>query len=166
MSPSPLQSNTCILFTARDNAKMHALQKPARPLFRGRFHASVWPSFEEIRQSQSCRYLHESACLVMQCTVKSLAPSASTSLIMSRSCSSLGFCPILRITVPNSTAVILPSLSLSNMENASRSSVIINALLNSHCLYLRFPRWLNHPWRTESTLIKFSALDATQNFAL
>ena len=49
-------------------------------------------------------------------------PSASTSLIISWSSASVGFCPRDRITVPSSFVVIVPSPSLSNSENASLNS--------------------------------------------
>lgn len=49
-------------------------------------------------------------------------PSASTSLIISCSSASVGFCPRERITVPSSLVVIVPSPSLSNSENASLNS--------------------------------------------
>jgi len=51
-------------------------------------------------------------------------PSASTSLIMSWSSASVGFCPSERMTVPSSLVVIVPSPSLSNKENASLNSAI------------------------------------------
>ena len=50
------------------------------------------------------------------------SPSASTSLIISWSSASVGFCPRDLITVPNSFVVIVPSPSLSNRENASLNS--------------------------------------------
>ena len=50
-------------------------------------------------------------------------PSASTSLIMSCSSASVGFCPRDLITVPNSLVVMVPSPSLSNRLNASLNSV-------------------------------------------
>lgn len=50
------------------------------------------------------------------------SPSASTSLIMSWSSASVGFCPRERITVPSSLVVMVPSPSLSNSENASLNS--------------------------------------------
>ena len=50
-------------------------------------------------------------------------PSTSTSFIISCNSSSVGFCPRLRMTVPNSLVVIVPSPSLSNKANASRNSV-------------------------------------------
>ena len=49
-------------------------------------------------------------------------PSASTSLIMSASSASVGFCPSDLITVPSSLVVMVPSPSLSNSENASLNS--------------------------------------------
>ena len=49
-------------------------------------------------------------------------PSASTSLIMSCSSASVGFCPSDLITVPSSLVVMVPSPSLSNSENASLNS--------------------------------------------
>lgn len=50
------------------------------------------------------------------------SPSASTSLIMSWSSASVGFCPSERMTVPSSLVVMVPSPSLSNSENASLNS--------------------------------------------
>ena len=50
-------------------------------------------------------------------------PSASTSLIISVSSASDGFCPSERITVPNSLFDIVPSPSLSNNVNASLNSI-------------------------------------------
>ena len=50
-------------------------------------------------------------------------PSASTSLIISWSSASVGFCPNDLITVPNSLVVMVPSPSLSNRLNASLNSV-------------------------------------------
>ena len=50
------------------------------------------------------------------------SPSASTSLIISWSSASVGFCPRDLITVPNSFVVMVPSPSLSNRENASLNS--------------------------------------------
>merc|ERR1712123_193791 len=55
-------------------------------------------------------------------------PSASTSLIMSWSSASVGFCPRDLITVPNSLVVIVPSPSLSNKENASLNSAICSSV--------------------------------------
>ena len=50
-------------------------------------------------------------------------PSVSCSLIMSRNSSIVGFIPRLFITVPSSSKVILPFLSLSKSSNAARNSV-------------------------------------------
>lgn len=50
------------------------------------------------------------------------SPSASTSLIMSCSSASVGFCPKDLITVPSSLVVIVPSPSLSKREKASLNS--------------------------------------------
>ena len=50
-------------------------------------------------------------------------PSASTSLIMSWSSASVGFCPRLLMTVPSSLVVMVPSPSLSKSEKASLNSV-------------------------------------------
>mmetsp|Transcript_4725 Transcript_4725/g.17624 ORF Transcript_4725/g.17624 Transcript_4725/m.17624 type:complete len:204 (+) Transcript_4725:451-1062(+) len=51
-------------------------------------------------------------------------PSASTSLIRSRSSASVGFCPRERIIVPSSLIVILPSPSSSNRAKTFLSSAI------------------------------------------
>lgn len=50
------------------------------------------------------------------------SPSASTSLIMSCSSASVGFCPSDLITVPSSLVVMVPSPSLSKREKASLNS--------------------------------------------
>lgn len=55
-------------------------------------------------------------------------PSASTSLIISWSSASVGFCPSDLITVPNSFVVIVPSPSLSNNENASYMIIIFSRI--------------------------------------
>ena len=67
-------------------------------------------------------------------------PSASTSLIMSWSSASVGFCPRDLITVPSSFVVIVPSPSLSKSEKASLNSasqswwgtMLINNILKCH----------------------------------
>ena len=61
------------------------------------------------------------------------SPSASTSLIMSWSSASVGFCPRERITVPSSLVVMVPSPSLSNRENASLNSAICSSVSWSAC---------------------------------
>jgi len=55
-------------------------------------------------------------------------PSASTSLIMSCSSASVGFCPRDLMTVPNSLVVMVPSPSLSNSEKASLNSAICSSV--------------------------------------
>jgi len=55
-------------------------------------------------------------------------PSASTSLIMSCSSASVGFCPSDRMTVPSSLVVMVPSPSLSKRENASLNSAICSSV--------------------------------------
>merc|ERR1712210_229646 len=55
-------------------------------------------------------------------------PSASTSLIMSCSSASVGFCPRDLITVPNSLVVMVPSPSLSKREKASLNSAICSSV--------------------------------------
>merc|ERR1712210_292908 len=55
-------------------------------------------------------------------------PSASTSLIMSCSSASVGFCPRDLITVPSSLVVMVPSPSLSKRENASLNSLICSSV--------------------------------------
>ena len=55
-------------------------------------------------------------------------PSASTSLIMSCSSASVGFCPSDLMTVPNSLVVMVPSPSLSNNEKASLNSAICSSV--------------------------------------
>lgn len=55
-------------------------------------------------------------------------PSASTSLIMSWSSASVGFCPSERMTVPNSLVVMVPSPSLSKREKASLNSAICSSV--------------------------------------
>ena len=61
------------------------------------------------------------------------SPSASTSLIMSWSSASVGFCPSERMTVPSSLVVMVPSPSLSNSENASLNSAICSSVSWSAC---------------------------------
>merc|ERR1719237_915023 len=65
-------------------------------------------------------------------------PSASTSLIMSWSSASVGFCPSDLITVPNSLVVMVPSPSLSKRENASLNSAICSSVSWSAVLILGF----------------------------
>ncbi|KAG5292595.1 hypothetical protein I7I48_04735 [Histoplasma ohiense] len=64
--------------------------------------------------------------------------SASTSLIMSCSSDSEGFCPRDRITVPNSLVVICPSPSLSNREKASLYSDTCSSVKESAIAADRF----------------------------
>ena len=67
-------------------------------------------------------------------------PSASTSLIISWSSASVGFCPRDLITVPSSFVVIVPSPSLSNSENASLNSA---SQMIGKCNYCQ-PLWLQY----------------------
>ena len=68
--------------------------------------------------------------------MKRFLPSASTSLIMSCSSTSVGFCPSDRMTVPNSFVVMVPSPSLSNSEKASLNSEFRNELFRFYsCRY-------------------------------
>ncbi|CAM9730350.1 unnamed protein product [Ectocarpus sp. 13 AM-2016] len=55
-------------------------------------------------------------------------PSASTSLIMSASSASVGFCPSERMTVPSSLVVMVPSPSLSKRLKASLNSAICSSV--------------------------------------
>ncbi len=55
-------------------------------------------------------------------------PSTSTSLIISASSASVGFCPRDLITVPNSLVVMVPSPSLSKRLKASLNSAICSSV--------------------------------------
>lgn len=61
------------------------------------------------------------------------SPSASTSLIMSCSSASVGFCPSDLITVPSSLVVMVPSPSLSKREKASLNSGEGKKCASSQC---------------------------------
>lgn len=63
---------------------------------------------------RKCPAFHNRSPLTSQLTWP--FPSASTSLIMSASSASVGFCPSERMTVPSSRVVIVPSPSISSAQ--------------------------------------------------
>ncbi|KRZ77018.1 hypothetical protein T10_1812 [Trichinella papuae] len=74
---------------------------------------------------------------------KTRKASPSTSLIISWSSASVGFCPNDRMTVPNSFVVIVPSPSLSNNENASLNSAICSSVNWSACNAHNFSSYMS-----------------------
>ena len=100
----------------------HVYQVFTNPLF---WNYSFWSNIKS-HCTFCCSFI---LCLIQSCIlakeifqVNHYIPSASTSLIISWSSASVGFCPRDLITVPSSLVVIVPSPSLSKSENASLNS--------------------------------------------